>query len=88
MKDQDDCDTSFSKVLCGQLGVLSALSAMPLIVSCLDRTGALLRRAAAGHHAGLKGLIKGATSCGFCIFNNVAAGASTPSRLVIMRCPV
>ena len=28
-----------------------------------------------GHHAGLKGLIQGATSCGFCIFNNVAAGA-------------
>ena len=28
-----------------------------------------------GHHAGVSGLLEGAESCGFCIFNNVAAGA-------------
>eukprot|EP00981_Chlorochromonas_danica_P001222 scaffold268_cov210-Ochromonas_danica.AAC.17 len=28
-----------------------------------------------GHHAGYRGLLDGANSCGFCIFNNVAAGA-------------
>ena len=28
-----------------------------------------------GHHAGHRGLLDGAKSCGFCIFNNVAAGA-------------
>eukprot|EP00553_Chaetoceros_curvisetus_P008923 CAMPEP_0204629332 /NCGR_PEP_ID=MMETSP0717-20131115/17987_1 /ASSEMBLY_ACC=CAM_ASM_000666 /TAXON_ID=230516 /ORGANISM="Chaetoceros curvisetus" /LENGTH=207 /DNA_ID=CAMNT_0051646241 /DNA_START=41 /DNA_END=660 /DNA_ORIENTATION=- len=28
-----------------------------------------------GHHAGINGLLDGAESCGFCIFNNVAAGA-------------
>jgi acetoin utilization deacetylase AcuC-like enzyme len=28
-----------------------------------------------GHHAGIGGLLEGAESCGFCIFNNVAAGA-------------
>lgn len=28
-----------------------------------------------GHHAGVNGLLDGAESCGFCIFNNVAAGA-------------
>ena len=28
-----------------------------------------------GHHAGYRGLLDGAKSCGFCIFNNVAAGA-------------
>ncbi len=28
-----------------------------------------------GHHAGIGGLLDGAESCGFCIFNNVAAGA-------------
>jgi acetoin utilization deacetylase AcuC-like enzyme len=28
-----------------------------------------------GHHAGHRGLLAGAKSCGFCIFNNVAAGA-------------
>ncbi|GMH79579.1 hypothetical protein TL16_g08191 [Triparma laevis f. inornata] len=28
-----------------------------------------------GHHAGVGGLLEGAESCGFCIFNNIAAGA-------------
>lgn len=28
-----------------------------------------------GHHAGISGLLEGGESCGFCIFNNVAAGA-------------
>lgn len=28
-----------------------------------------------GHHAGINGLLDGSESCGFCIFNNVAAGA-------------
>ena len=28
-----------------------------------------------GHHAGINGLLEGGESCGFCIFNNVAAGA-------------
>jgi len=28
-----------------------------------------------GHHAGLQGLLHNASSCGFCIFNNVAIGA-------------
>jgi acetoin utilization deacetylase AcuC-like enzyme len=28
-----------------------------------------------GHHAGVNGLLEGGESCGFCIFNNVAAGA-------------
>ncbi|RYG68418.1 hypothetical protein EON64_05235, partial [archaeon] len=28
-----------------------------------------------GHHAGYSGLLDGGNSCGFCIFNNVAAGA-------------
>lgn len=28
-----------------------------------------------GHHAGINGLLDGGDSCGFCIFNNIAAGA-------------
>mmetsp|Transcript_18975 Transcript_18975/g.27435 ORF Transcript_18975/g.27435 Transcript_18975/m.27435 type:complete len:902 (+) Transcript_18975:710-3415(+) len=28
-----------------------------------------------GHHAGVNGLLAGGESCGFCIFNNIAAGA-------------
>ena len=75
-KDQDDCDTSFSK------GSLSAARrAVGAVCFAVDRVLAGMNRNAfccvrpPGHHAGLKGLIQGATSCGFCIFNNVAAGA-------------
>ena len=75
-KDQDDCDTSFSK------GSLSAARrAVGAVCFAIDRVLSGANRNAfcavrpPGHHAGLKGLIQGATSCGFCIFNNVAAGA-------------
>ena len=35
----------------------------------------LMTLSASGHHAGYEGLLKNARSCGFCIFNNIAAGA-------------
>jgi acetoin utilization deacetylase AcuC-like enzyme len=44
-----------------------------------------------GHHAGVKGLLAGAESCGFCIFNNVAAGALhaiSEERLQCQRCAI
>ena len=75
-KDSDDCDTSFSK---GSLR--AARRAVGAVTFAIDRVLAGKNRNAfcavrpPGHHAGLKGLIKGATSCGFCIFNNIAAGA-------------
>lgn len=75
-KDSDDCDTSFSK------GSLSAARrAVGAVCFAIDRVlegknrNAFCAVRPPGHHAGLKGLIKGATSCGFCIFNNIAAGA-------------
>ena len=44
-----------------------------------------------GHHAGVKGLLAGGESCGFCIFNNVAAGALhaiSDERLMCQRCAI
>jgi len=44
-----------------------------------------------GHHAGIKGLLAGGESCGFCIFNNVAAGALhaiSDERLMCQRCAI
>jgi acetoin utilization deacetylase AcuC-like enzyme len=44
-----------------------------------------------GHHAGINGLLEGGESCGFCIFNNVAAGALyaiSEDRLLCERCAI
>lgn len=44
-----------------------------------------------GHHAGINGLLEGGESCGFCIFNNVAAGALyaiSDDKLVCDRCAI
>jgi len=44
-----------------------------------------------GHHAGINGLLDGGESCGFCIFNSVAAGAMhaiSDKRLMCERCAI
>eukprot|EP00934_Nitzschia_sp_Nitz4_P004319 Nitzschia sp. Nitz4//scaffold93_size78505//34867//38603//NITZ4_005420-RA/size78505-augustus-gene-0.49-mRNA-1//-1//CDS//3329560288//4309//frame0 len=44
-----------------------------------------------GHHAGINGLLDGGESCGFCIFNSVAAGAMhaiSDERLLCDRCAI
>ena len=44
-----------------------------------------------GHHAGVNGLLDGGESCGFCIFNNAAAGALyaiSDERLLCDRCAI
>ena len=44
-----------------------------------------------GHHAGVNGLLEGGESCGFCIFNNVAAGALhaiSDDKLLCNRCAI
>ena len=44
-----------------------------------------------GHHAGVNGLLDGGESCGFCLFNNVAAGALyaiSHERLFCERCAI
>jgi acetoin utilization deacetylase AcuC-like enzyme len=44
-----------------------------------------------GHHAGVNGLLEGGESCGFCIFNNVAAGALhaiSDDKLLCERCAI
>lgn len=44
-----------------------------------------------GHHAGINGLLEGGESCGFCIFNNIAAGALhaiSDDKLLCNRCAI
>lgn len=76
LKSGESCDTSFS------VGTLSAARrAAGAVAFAVDRVMLGRNRNAfcavrpPGHHAGYRGLLDGANSCGFCIFNNVAAGA-------------
>ncbi len=76
LKRDDTCDTSFSP------GTLNAARrAAGAVAHAVDRVMLGRNRNAfcairpPGHHAGYRGLLDGADSCGFCIFNNVAAGA-------------
>ena len=71
-----NCDTSFSA------GTLKAARrAAGAVAHAVDRVllgrnrNAFCAVRPPGHHAGYRGLLDGAKSCGFCIFNNVAAGA-------------
>lgn len=76
LKADINCDTSFSA------GTLKAARrAAGAVAHAVDRVLLGRNRNAfcvvrpPGHHAGYRGLLNGAKSCGFCIFNNVAAGA-------------
>jgi acetoin utilization deacetylase AcuC-like enzyme len=76
LKSSEICDTSFSP------GTLSsarrAAGAVAHAVDCVllgrNRNVFCVVRPP-GHHAGYNGLLDGGYSCGFCIFNSVAAGA-------------
>lgn len=76
LKLAENCDTSFSS------GTLNAARrAAGAVAHAVDRVMLGRNRNVfcavrpPGHHAGYRGLLDGADSCGFCIFNNVAAGA-------------
>jgi acetoin utilization deacetylase AcuC-like enzyme len=75
-KSPEYCDTSFSS------GTLKAARrAAGAVAHAVDRVLLGRNRNAfcvvrpPGHHAGYRGLLDGGKSCGFCIFNSVAAGA-------------
>ncbi|GBG27432.1 Ankyrin repeat domain-containing protein 1 [Hondaea fermentalgiana] len=76
IKRAEHSDTSFSA---GSLS--AALRASGAVCHAIDRVvGGKHRNAFClvrppGHHAGLEGLLDSASSCGFCIFNNVMVGA-------------
>jgi acetoin utilization deacetylase AcuC-like enzyme len=76
VKPAENCDTSFS------LGTLNAARrAAGAVAHAIDNVlsgnfrNAFCSVRPPGHHSGYQGLLSGADSCGFCIFNNVAAGA-------------
>jgi acetoin utilization deacetylase AcuC-like enzyme len=76
IKSEDACDTSFSpgSLNAARRAVGAVCYAVERVVSEHNRNAFCVVRPP-GHHAGLSGLLEGASSCGFCIFNNVAAGA-------------
>jgi acetoin utilization deacetylase AcuC-like enzyme len=76
LKKSEYCDTSFSA------GTLhAARRAAGAVAHAVDRVMLGRNRNAfccvrpPGHHAGYNGLLSNAKSCGFCIFNSIAAGA-------------
>lgn len=76
LKSAEYCDTSFS------VGSLNAARrAAGAVADAVDKVllgryrNAFCLVRPPGHHAGYRGLLDDAKSCGFCIFNNVAAGA-------------
>ncbi|KAK8795445.1 hypothetical protein WA588_004286, partial [Blastocystis sp. NMH] len=76
IKDEAICDTSFSK---GSLQAAlraagGAIHAVDKIVSNEFRNAFACIRPP-GHHAGTDGLLTTASSCGFCVFNNVMIAA-------------
>ena len=75
-KEEDICDTSFSRgsLPAARRAVGAVCHAIDRVVSGKNRNAFCAVRPP-GHHAGTNGLLKNATSCGFCIFNNVAVGA-------------
>lgn len=75
-KEDDHSDTAFSA---GSLkAARRAAGAVQHAVDCVlvgrNRNAFCIVRPP-GHHAGINGLLSDAESCGFCLFNNVAAGA-------------
>jgi SHAQKYF class myb-like DNA-binding protein len=75
-KEDDICDTSFSSgsLPAARRAVGAVCHAIDVVLSGKNRNAFCAVRPP-GHHAGTNGLLKNATSCGFCIFNNVAVGA-------------
>jgi SHAQKYF class myb-like DNA-binding protein len=76
LKQSEFCDTSFSAgTLRAARRAAGAVShAVDRVISGRNRNAFCVVRPP-GHHAGYNGLLDGAKSCGFCIFNSVAAGA-------------
>mmetsp|Transcript_4220 Transcript_4220/g.5641 ORF Transcript_4220/g.5641 Transcript_4220/m.5641 type:complete len:520 (-) Transcript_4220:1575-3134(-) len=76
VKDEKRCDTFFSSstLKAALRGAGAVTKAIDTVVNGTYKNAFVAVRPP-GHHAGLNGLLQNATSCGFCIFNNVAIGA-------------
>ena len=74
--DTDYHDTSFSvgTLKAARRGVGAVCHAVDSVISGKFRNAFCCIRPP-GHHAGVNGLLRDCSTCGFCIFNNVAAGA-------------
>jgi acetoin utilization deacetylase AcuC-like enzyme len=76
LKNSEYCDTSFSAgtLNAARRAAGAVAHAVDLVLLGRNRNVFCAVRPP-GHHAGYRGLLNSADSCGFCIFNNVAAGA-------------
>ena len=76
LKKSEYCDTSFSSgtLRAARRAAGAVAHAVDLVLLGRHRNAFCVVRPP-GHHAGYQGLLDGAKSCGFCIFNSVAAGA-------------
>lgn len=76
LKNSEACDTSFSSgtLNAARRAAGAVAHAVDLVLLGRNRNVFCAVRPP-GHHSGYRGLLNGGDSCGFCIFNNVAAGA-------------
>jgi hypothetical protein len=76
VKAAEFCDTSFSAgtLKAARRAAGAVAHAVDMVLLGRNRNAFCVVRPP-GHHVGYRGLLDGAKSCGFCIFNNVAAGA-------------
>jgi len=76
IKENSHSDTSFSSgsLRAARRAAGAVQHAVDRVLTCRNRNAFCIVRPP-GHHAGVNGLLENSESCGFCIFNNVAAGA-------------
>lgn len=76
LKSAESCDTAFSAgtLRAARRAAGAVAHAIDMILLGRYRNAFCIVRPP-GHHAGYSGLLDGGKSCGFCIFNNVGAGA-------------
>ena len=77
LKDPKTCDTRISagSYAAARRAAGSVIHAVDAVLAGRSRNALCVVRPP-GHHAGVKGLIPGSCSCGFCLFNSVMVGAA------------
>lgn len=80
LKDPKTCDTRISagSYAAARRAAGSVIHAVDAVLAGRARNALCVVRPP-GHHAGVKGLIPGSCSCGFCLFNSVMVGAAHAS---------
>ena len=77
LKDPNTCDTRLSagSYAAARRAAGSVVRGIDEVLKGACRNALCIVRPP-GHHAGIKGLIPGSPSCGFCVFNSIMVGAA------------